>query len=77
MRKIVQIVATTAVLASAGMAADYILKFSHVVSPNTPKGKAAEFFEKRLEELSGGKIDVQVYPSKQLYNDTAVLKALG
>jgi C4-dicarboxylate-binding protein DctP len=56
--------------------AQYVLKFSHVVSPNTPKGKAADFFEKRLEELSGGKIDVQVYPSSQLYKDNAVLKAL-
>ncbi len=76
MKKIVQIIAATAVLASASIAADYVLKFSHVVSPNTPKGKAADFFEKRLEELSGGKIDVQVYPSKQLYNDKAVLKAI-
>lgn len=76
MRKIIQIVAATAVLATAGLAAEHILKFSHVVSPNTPKGKAADFFEKRLEELSGGKIDVQVYPSKQLYNDKAVLKAV-
>jgi len=54
----------------------YVLKFSHVVSPNTPKGKAADYFEKRLEELSGGKIDVQVYPSSQLYTDNSVLKAL-
>jgi C4-dicarboxylate-binding protein DctP len=54
----------------------YILKFSHVVSPNTPKGKAANYFEKRLEELSNGRIDVQVYPSSQLYKDNAVLKAL-
>ena len=55
---------------------EYILKFSHVVSPNTPKGKAASFFEKRLEELTKGRIDVQVYPSSQLYKDDAVLKAL-
>ncbi len=54
----------------------YVLKFSHVVSPATPKGKAAVFFEKRLEELSNGRIDVQVYPSSQLYKDNAVLKAL-
>jgi len=54
----------------------FVLKFSHVVSPNTPKGKAATFFEKRLEQLSGGRIDVQVYPSSQLYTDNAVLKAL-
>ena len=61
---------------AAAPAAQHVLKFSHVVSPNTPKGKAADFFEKRLEELSGGKIDVQVYPSSQLYKDNAVLKAL-
>ena len=54
----------------------YVLKFSHVVSENTPKGKAAKFFEKRLEELSKGQIDVQVYPNSQLYKDSAVLKAL-
>jgi C4-dicarboxylate-binding protein DctP len=54
----------------------YVLKFSHVVSSNTPKGKAADFFETRLEELSAGRIDVQVYPSSQLYKDNAVLKAL-
>ncbi len=65
-----------AVVATSGLAAEYTLKFSHVVSANTPKGKAADFFEKRLEELSGGKIDVQVYPSSQLYNDNAVVKAL-
>ncbi len=56
--------------------AEYTLKFSHVVSPNTPKGKAAKFFEKRLEELSNGRIDVNVYPSSQLYKDNAVLKAI-
>jgi len=66
-----------AVCASAALsAAEYVLKFSHVVSPNTPKGKAADFFEKRLEELSKGRIDVQVYPNSQLYKDKAVLKAL-
>ena len=76
MKKLLMSAVATAVLATSGLAADYTLKFSHVVSPNTPKGKAADFFEKRLEELSGGKIDVQVYPSSQLYNDSAVLKAL-
>ena len=54
----------------------FVLKFSHVVSSNTPKGKAADFFEQRLEALSKGRIDVQVYPSSQLYKDNAVLKAL-
>ncbi len=63
-------------VSTSAMAADYVLKFSHVVSENTPKGKAAKFFEKRLEELSKGKIDVQVYPNSQLYKDKAVLKAI-
>ncbi|PLY05643.1 MAG: C4-dicarboxylate ABC transporter [Arcobacter sp.] len=75
-KKLVMGAVTAAVLATSGLAADYTLKFSHVVSDNTPKGKAAKFFEQRLEELSKGKIDVQIYPSSQLYNDSAVVKAL-
>jgi C4-dicarboxylate-binding protein DctP len=76
MKKLVIGAVAAAVLDTSGLAADYTLKFSHVVSDNTPKGKAARFFEKRLEELSGGKIDVQIYPSSQLYKDNAVLKAI-
>ncbi len=76
MKKLVIGAVAAAVLATSGLAAEYTLKFSHVVSDNTPKGKAARFFEQRLEELSGGKIDVQVYPSSQLYKDNAVLKAI-
>jgi C4-dicarboxylate-binding protein DctP len=67
---------TTSIFAISSFATDYVLKFSHIVSENTPKGQAAIFFEKRLEELSKGLIDVQIYPSKQLYNDNAVLKAI-
>jgi len=76
MKRIILGTIAAGVLASSCFAADYTLKFSHVVSENTPKGRAALFFEKRLEELSKGAIDVQVYPSKQLYNDKAVLKAI-
>ena len=74
-----KVLLSTAVVASMSatlFGADFVLKFSHVVSENTPKGKAANFFEKRLEELSKGKIDVQVYPNSQLYKDKEVLKAL-
>lgn len=74
--KLVKGLVAASVLATSILGAEYTLKFSHVVSPNTPKGKAADFFEKRLEELSGGRIDVQVYPSSQLYKDSAALKAL-
>ena len=74
--KLLKGLVASSILATSVLGAEYTLKFSHVVSPNTPKGKAADFFEKRLEELSKGKIDVQVYPSKQLYTDSQVLKAL-
>jgi len=76
MRRTVKAIVIASLLATSAFSAQYVLKFSHVVSPNTPKGKAADFFAKRLEELSGGKIDVQVYPNAQLYGDKAVLKAL-
>ncbi len=76
MKKVLLAVGVTAAMSVSAVAADYVLKFSHVVSENTPKGKAALFFEKRLEELSKGKIDVQIYPNSQLYKDKAVLKAI-
>jgi len=75
-KKVLMSAVTVGALSSSLIAADYVLKFSHVVSENTPKGKAAKFFEKRLEELSKGKIDVQVYPNSQLYKDKEVLKAI-
>ncbi|NPA50610.1 MAG: TRAP transporter substrate-binding protein [Epsilonproteobacteria bacterium] len=76
MKRILGATLLASALSIFAFGADYVLKFSHVVSPNTPKGKAADFFAKRLEELSNGRIDVQVYPNSQLYKDSAVLKAL-
>ena len=76
LKKVLFSAVVAAAVSANAMAADFVLKFSHVVSENTPKGKAALFFEKRLEELSKGKIDVQVYPNSQLYKDKAVLKAI-
>ena len=63
-------------IASLSLAADYVIKFSHVVSPDTPKGKAADYFAKRVEELSHGKIKVRVYPNAQLGGDKAVLRKM-
>jgi len=76
MKRIVLALGVTVAMSISAIASEYVLKFSHVVSPNTPKGKAAIYFEKRLEELSKGRIDVQVYPNSQLYKDNAVLKAI-
>ncbi|MBF0588507.1 MAG: TRAP transporter substrate-binding protein [Magnetococcales bacterium] len=56
--------------------AQYVIKFSHVVSPQTPKGKAAELFAKLVNERMAGKVKVEVFPSSQLYNDNKVMEAM-
>jgi C4-dicarboxylate-binding protein DctP len=53
-----------------------VIKFSHVVATDTPKGKAAEFFAKRAAELTKGKVKVEVYPNSQLYKDKEEMEAL-
>ncbi len=77
MKKIVKTMAMIGILASSSFAADFVMKVSHVVSPTTPKGKAADFLEKRIEALTAGRIDVQVFPNSQLYGDGEEMKALG
>ncbi len=64
-------------LSQAAVAAgEIVIKFSHVVAVNTPKGKAAEYFKKLAEERTKGKVKVQVYPNSQLYKDKEELEAL-
>jgi C4-dicarboxylate-binding protein DctP len=53
-----------------------IIKFSHVVAPDTPKGKAAEKFKALAEERTHGRVRVEVYPNSQLYKDKEELEAL-
>jgi C4-dicarboxylate-binding protein DctP len=47
-----------------------------VVAADTPKGKASEFFKKRAEELTKGKVKVEVYANSALYKDKEELEAL-
>jgi C4-dicarboxylate-binding protein DctP len=53
-----------------------VIKFSHVVAPNTPKGKAADYFKKLAEERTQGAVKVEVYPNSQLYKDREEMEAL-
>src|SRR5262245_2234483 len=53
-----------------------VIKFSHVVTPDTPKGKAAEYFKKLAEQRTQGKVKVEVYPNSQLYKDKEEVEAL-
>ncbi|VUZ24819.1 C4-dicarboxylate-binding periplasmic protein DctP [uncultured Comamonas sp.] len=56
--------------------AQTVIKFSHVVAHDTPKGKAAEFFAKKAEELTGGKVKVEVHANSALYKDKEEMEAL-
>jgi C4-dicarboxylate-binding protein DctP len=53
-----------------------VIKFSHVVALDTPKGKAAEYFKKLAEERTKGKVKVEVYPNSTLYKDGEEMEAL-
>ena len=53
-----------------------VIKFSHVVANDTPKGKASEFFSKRAGELTKGKVKVEVYANSTLYKDKEEMEAL-
>jgi C4-dicarboxylate-binding protein DctP len=67
------VLASTLVIAEQ---APIIIKFSHVVTRDTPKGKAADQFAKLVNERGLGKIKVEVYPNSQLYKDGEELNAI-
>lgn len=54
-----------------------IIKFSHVVRPNTPKGRMVEKFQQLVAERLAGEVEVQVYSyDNLLFGDNKVLQAL-
>jgi C4-dicarboxylate-binding protein DctP len=53
-----------------------VIKFSHVVSPDAPKGKAAMVFKDLAEKYTNGRVKVEVYPNSSLYKDKEELEAL-
>jgi len=61
---------------SAWAQAPIVIKFSHVVATDTPKGQAAERFKEQAEKLTKGRVKVEVYPNSQLYKDKEELEAL-
>jgi C4-dicarboxylate-binding protein DctP len=63
-------------LSAAWATEPIVIKFSHVVAPNTPKGKAAERFKQLAEERTQGRVRVEVYPNSQLYKDREEMEAL-
>ncbi len=53
-----------------------VIKFSHVVTPDTPKGKGALKFQELAQKYTNGRVKVEVYPNSSLYKDKEELEAL-
>ncbi|MEO6281576.1 TRAP transporter substrate-binding protein [Roseateles sp.] len=70
------LVAALALPFTAWAQAPIVIKFSHVVAPDTPKGKGAQRFKELAEARTGGKVKVELYPNSQLYKDKEELEAL-
>ncbi|RTL42031.1 MAG: DctP family TRAP transporter solute-binding subunit [Burkholderiales bacterium] len=75
------LLASAAVLATlaalpAQAQAPIVIKFSHVVAPDTPKGKGAQRFKELAEAKTGGRVKIEVYPNSQLYKDKEEMEAL-
>ncbi|MCX7276588.1 MAG: TRAP transporter substrate-binding protein [Burkholderiales bacterium] len=78
-RTFVQLAVAAATVCSGAVAfaqAPIVIKFSHVVAPDTPKGKGAQRFKELAEQRTGGKVKVELYPNSQLYKDKEELEAL-
>ncbi|MEO8383726.1 MAG: TRAP transporter substrate-binding protein [Betaproteobacteria bacterium] len=77
--KLTSMLAAVAVITMSGLTfaqAPIVIKFSHVVAVETPKGAAANHFKKLAEERTKGRVKVEVYPNSQLYKDKEELEAL-
>ena len=57
-------------------AAPIVIKFSHVVAENTPKGQMANKFAALVDRDLKGKVKVEVFPNSQLFGDNKVLEAM-
>jgi len=69
-------IAALALVGPAAAQSPVVIKFSHVVASDTPKGKATEKFKELAEKYSNGKVKVEVYPNSTLYKDKEELEAL-
>lgn len=74
--KLKSILAAALLAIGLSASAQTIIKFSHVVAADTPKGKASVFFAQKAAELTKGKVKVEVYANSALYKDKEEMEAL-
>ena len=68
--------AAACITSTAWAQAPIVIKFSHVVATDTPKGQAAERFKQLAEKATNGRVKIEVYPNSQLYKDKEEMEAL-
>jgi C4-dicarboxylate-binding protein DctP len=78
MKALLLVLSTFLALGTAPALADnpIIIKFSHVVAPDTPKGKGSIRFKELAEKYTNGRVKIEVYPNSQLYKDKEEVEAL-
>jgi C4-dicarboxylate-binding protein DctP len=76
LRSLLAVAAAATFAAPVWAQAPIVIKFSHVVANDTPKGHAAEYFKKKAEELTKGRVKVEVYANSTLYKDKEEMEAL-
>ncbi|MDY2947483.1 TRAP transporter substrate-binding protein [Mannheimia varigena] len=76
-KKLAAALAITAAFSVSAFSNDpIVIKFSHVVANETPKGQGALMFQKLVDERLAGKVKVEVYPNSSLYADGKEMEAL-
>lgn len=65
-----------ALSANAWAQSPIVIKFSHVVAKDTPKGKAAEKFKELAEAATKGRVKIEIFANSTLYKDKEELEAL-
>lgn len=67
----------SAALPLTAACADVItLRFSHVVAPDTPKGRGAQLLQQLVEQRLAGQVRVEVLPNATAFDDASELQAL-
>ena len=78
MKRFIALAIIALALGSANVLAQQVIviKFSHVVAEQTPKGKAALKFKELAEQMTKGRVKVEVYPNSSLFKDGEEMEAL-
>lgn len=75
-KTIINLLAITLLTVGPTMAGPVTIRFSHMVSQETPKGKASNYFKRLVEQRSNNRILVKIYPDGSLFDDHDALTEL-